>query len=200
MYENFSKVTRRITTGLICLVLVIAVLGVSLPQQQASAALQTVTCSTYHTVVAGETLSSIAEKYNTTYQQIAAANDLKEPYTLYVGQRLCIPGSATTTSTATPSTGTTTTTTGPDFTIKASSDPYFFEIATIGYPAKTSFYIRVYQTSNPSITRKLGTLKTDKQGVGKRLVKLTKQYRGIPVTFCLKNTTTDAVQCKVYKP
>lgn len=198
MYEKITEITRRVTTGVICLILVIALLVVALPKQPVSAAIQTVTCSTYHTVVSGENLSSIAVKYNTTVEALAAANDLKEPYTLFVGQRLCIPGTAT--STATPPTDSSTTTKGPDFTIKPGSYPFFYEIATIGYPVRSSYYIRVFQTDNPSIAKKLGTFKTNKQGVAKRNVKLPKNFRDVSVTFCLKNATTDAVQCKVYNP
>ncbi len=196
MSENFNEITRRITTGVISLVMVIVLLTVMLPKQPASAAIQTVTCSTYHTVVSGETLSSIALKYNTTVEALATANNLKEPYTLFVGQRLCIPG--TPTSTATPTTGTSTTTKGPDFTIKATSDPFFVEIATVGYPARSSHFIRVFQTNNPAIAKKLGTFRTDKQGVAKRVVKLPRAFRNGPITFCLKNALTDAVQCIVY--
>ncbi len=46
---------------------------------------------TWHTVQAGETLSSIARKYGTTAQAIAQANNLTAPYTIYIGQKLKIP-------------------------------------------------------------------------------------------------------------
>lgn len=42
----------------------------------------------YVMVVAGDTLFSIAKKYNTTVEEIADTNNLKEPYTLSVGQKL----------------------------------------------------------------------------------------------------------------
>lgn len=49
--------------------------------------------STWHTVQAGETLSSIARRYGTTWQAIAQANNLSAPYTIYVNQKLMIPTS-----------------------------------------------------------------------------------------------------------
>ena len=51
--------------------------------------------STVYIVQRGDTLYAIARRYGTTYQRIAAANGLYYPYTIYVGQRLVIPGSGT---------------------------------------------------------------------------------------------------------
>lgn len=44
--------------------------------------------SVYYTVKAGDTLSEISLKYNTTYQVIAALNNIKPPYTIYPGQKI----------------------------------------------------------------------------------------------------------------
>lgn len=57
---------------------------------------------TIHTVAAGETLFRIALRYGVTPQQIAAANNLTNVNTIFVGQRLTIPsGSAAPAATAT---------------------------------------------------------------------------------------------------
>jgi LysM repeat protein len=45
----------------------------------------------WHTVQSGETLSSIARRYGTTWQAIAKANNLSNPNNIYVGQKLKIP-------------------------------------------------------------------------------------------------------------
>lgn len=45
----------------------------------------------WHTVQPGETLSSIARRYGTTWQSIARANSLSNPNQIYVGQKLKIP-------------------------------------------------------------------------------------------------------------
>lgn len=47
-----------------------------------------------YTVKAGDTLYSIAKKYNTTVAAIAAANKIPSPYIIRVGQVLTIPGKA----------------------------------------------------------------------------------------------------------
>ena len=44
-----------------------------------------------HTVVPGETLYSIANRYGTTAQDIAMANGLANPNQIYVGQVLYLP-------------------------------------------------------------------------------------------------------------
>lgn len=43
-----------------------------------------------YTVKAGDTLSKIAKKYNTTYQELARKNNIKNPNKIYVGQILKI--------------------------------------------------------------------------------------------------------------
>lgn len=49
--------------------------------------------SNVYIVQRGDTLSSIARRFGTTYQALAALNGLRYPYTIYVGQRLVVSGS-----------------------------------------------------------------------------------------------------------
>ena len=51
------------------------------------------TGATTYVVRPGDTLYSIARRFGTSYQALAAANGLHSPYTIYVGQKLVIPGS-----------------------------------------------------------------------------------------------------------
>lgn len=46
----------------------------------------------FHTVRPGETLYAIAFRYGLDYKQIASANGISEPYTIYVNQRLRLVG------------------------------------------------------------------------------------------------------------
>ena len=46
---------------------------------------------TVYTVKSGDTLSSIAKKYGTTYQELANYNKLANPHMIYVGQKIKIP-------------------------------------------------------------------------------------------------------------
>lgn len=47
-----------------------------------------------YTVQAGDTLSGIASKYGTTYQELAALNGISDPNVIRVGQVLKVTGSA----------------------------------------------------------------------------------------------------------
>ena len=49
-------------------------------------------CGNYHIVSAGETLSSIAFNYNSSVQELLRQNNLYNKDTIYVGQKLCVPG------------------------------------------------------------------------------------------------------------
>ena len=44
----------------------------------------------YYIVKKGDTLSAIASKYNTTYQELAKLNNIKNPNLIYVDQKLLI--------------------------------------------------------------------------------------------------------------
>lgn len=59
------------------------------------------TSSTY-TVKSGDTLSSIARKYNTTYQKLAEINGIQDPSKIYVGQVLKVIGTSTPSPAPTP--------------------------------------------------------------------------------------------------
>ena len=61
-----------------------------------------------YTVKSGDTLSEIAEKYNTTVEKLAAKNNIKDIHLIYVDQVLVIEGTAPSTATATAVASTTT--------------------------------------------------------------------------------------------
>jgi LysM repeat protein len=61
-------------------------------QPQSVAASQPTGEGVYHTVVRGESLKSIANRYGVTWQQLVEANNLANPNVIYVGQRLFVPG------------------------------------------------------------------------------------------------------------
>lgn len=50
------------------------------------------TCSVWYTVQRGDTLSGIAVNFGTTVPALMAANNLSNPNVIFVGQKLCIPG------------------------------------------------------------------------------------------------------------
>jgi LysM repeat protein len=57
----------------------------------ASAPAMATSCRTYHIVKSGENLFRVALKYNTSVSAVAAQNGMRAPYTVHVGQSLCVP-------------------------------------------------------------------------------------------------------------
>jgi LysM repeat protein len=82
------------------------------PQQEQAPA-QQASGGSYYTVQRGDTLKSIAGKFNVTWQQIVQANNLANPNVIYVGQKLYIPGATDAQTGNTTTTNSTTQNTTP---------------------------------------------------------------------------------------
>ena len=87
-----KSTTNKIKTGLVGVAAALAFLAPSLAFAQET---------TTYTVKSGDTLSGIAEKYNTTVEKLAEKNKIKDIHLIYVDQVLVIDGEAPATSTAT---------------------------------------------------------------------------------------------------
>ena len=85
-----KSTTNKIKTGLVGVAAALAFLAPSLTFAQET---------TTHTVKSGDTLSGIAEKYNTTVEKLAEKNKIKDIHLIYVDQVLVIDGEAPETST-----------------------------------------------------------------------------------------------------
>lgn len=182
---RFTKLFRLAAA----LTLLLAFAAVSLlPPTPAQAA----TCAATYTVVAGDSLSAIALKYETTVLDIANANGLKEPYTLQIGQKLCIPG----TPSSTPTSGTTTS--GKKLTFLATFSGNWVTIELKNFPAKSNYYM-VANTYGKSARYHLGVLNTQKLATVKKMFQIPKALRSSKkLTLCLKNVRTDAALCYTY--
>ena len=86
---------NKIKTGLVGVVAALAFLAPSLTFAQET---------TTYTVKSGDTLSGIAEKYNTTVEKLAEKNKIKDIHLIYVDQVLVIDGEALATSTTSAAT------------------------------------------------------------------------------------------------
>ena len=87
-----KSTTNKIKTGLVGVVAALAFLAPSLTFAQET---------TTYTVKSGDTLSEIAEKYNTTVEKLAEKNKIKDIHLIYVDQVLVIDGEAPAISTTT---------------------------------------------------------------------------------------------------
>ena len=90
-----KSTTNKIKTGLVGVVAALAFLAPSLTFAQET---------TTYTVKSGDTLSGIAEKYNTTVEKLAEKNKIKDIHLIYVDQVLVIDGEAPATSTTSAAT------------------------------------------------------------------------------------------------
>jgi hypothetical protein len=195
MSEMNQKPQYSIVAKIFAVLLTLALLAGALPQIAiaAPAPSATATCAKYHTVASGDTLSSISVKYDVSIAEIAAANNLKEPYTLIVGQSLCIPGSTTTTPTTTSGTSSSKT------SWTATRDGKFLVIEAKNFPKKANYYVKIKKghqgTDTPWV--KLGIFRTKKNTDVTRYFRLPKNFAEPGLfTVCMKNAKTDAIQCQ----
>ena len=187
-----------LATRVISVLIVMALFAGALPQPvyAASPLAATATCAQNYTVVAGDTLSKVADTYNTTVAALAAANNLTSPYTLYVGQVLCIPGSSTS-----GSSGSTTKSTKP--TIKLEVGATRITVTVANFTAKRMFYVRIGpDRPRPNDWYSIGRMKVSKAGSATKSFRIPKNL--IPSKYlmvCLKNNVNDAVFCtKILNP
>lgn len=173
-------------------ILIIAALLVSvLPQFTQVASAQT--CSKKYTVVAGDTLSSIAAKYNTTVQALADLNDLTAPYVLSVGQVICLPSTAKE-ITATPKPGTSSS--KPTYDMSVTRDGTRITLNVASFPANSNFHVRVGEYMKRSGWTRIGKMKTNKNGSGEAIYGIPQGLRRSPTYYiCLKNQVTDKLVC-----
>lgn len=179
----------------VSLLIALALLAAAVPQP-VLAAPAAQTCAKSYTVVSGDTLSAIADKNGTTLAALATLNNLKEPYTLTVGQVLCLPATATTTTTTDAES--TAASSGPDFSIEWEGNQ--IQISTTGFPTKSTFYVKVSEDKY-KITKwtKVGRLHTKKTGAVEAIFRLPKGFRNVnTLNICIKNASSDAVLCKYF--
>ena len=98
-FLDMSLTTKKIKTTIAGVAALLAFFAPALASAQ-----ETVT----YTVKSGDTLSEIAEKYNTTAEKLAAKNNIKDIHLIYVDQVLVIEGTAPSTATATAAASATT--------------------------------------------------------------------------------------------
>jgi len=188
MENDDKKKKLRLMGVVLILAMVLSLLVSAIPQTPAAA----VTCKFKHTVQSGETITYIADLYQTSWQDIADANNMQPPYTIIVGTVLCIPegekaGNATPTG-------------------KKGGDPVISIVPGLGhilisvenFPKKTSYYVRVYPNGG-SVSYRIGHFTTNKDGDFTDWFNLPAYVPYDPTMgVCIKNVWTDAVSCVKY--
>lgn len=116
-----------------------------------------------HVVQRGEYLALIARRYGTTIWAIMRENDLTHPNTIYVGQRLRIPGPPSTTPTASPA---------PNPTVTPTATPTpTAAVTTVASPTEAPHTETVQSQPTPTPTATVHVVKR-----GEFLASIAQQY------------------------
>ncbi len=153
-----------------------------------------VTCKFRHKVEAGETVSSIAALYDISWLDIVEANNLKEPYTLQIDQRLCIPSGSQPSDTGDTEDGETG---GPSLEALLGLRSILVEVNGIAKNTVVNLRVGNYPSSNMI---KIGSFKTDKNGhyKGYFLLPSHDYLQSRNVLVCIKNVWTDEIACDIF--
>lgn len=194
MMEPLSQIFcpgERRQTSLLCLAVLLSVLIALFPQPLAFAAPAALKCDRSYEVKRGDTLARIASAFGRTPAQIVDENNFNPPYTIYVGQRICIPTKSVSGL--------------PKLASKyANASAAYFAfgrtatealIYIYNYP-KTTVYIKATNASDPARKfYKIGTLNIVANQKAYRF-KLPAQLQNVKnLQVCLKDRTTSYLQC-----
>ncbi|UCH59696.1 MAG: LysM peptidoglycan-binding domain-containing protein [Anaerolineales bacterium] len=196
---TFPLIKRSLSiTRFLGALLVLALLAGVVPQPALAApTTATVSCNTKYTVKSGDTLSSIAAQYKISWTELAAANDLKTPYTIFIGEVLCVPVASGTTSGSTSSSSS-----SNKASFSLALDGKNLVIKTSKFPTKNFYYVKVAEGRfhAGSVTYKLGILKVGKNPDHSYTYKLPNELNSADyVLVCLKNVVTDVNTCRSIK-
>jgi LysM repeat protein len=192
MKNHFSpKIAfSRLFTFSLALALVAGALAALIPTQAALAS----SCKKNIKVQYGDSLGSIATKYDVDIGDLVRANSLYAPtYTIYVGQNLCIPADAD------PLGGI------PKYANSLAAD-YTARIAdkdltirTANFPQNSTFYVKVGPAGGPA-TEKIGQINTGSGGtLAPKFTLPDNLKKAAKVMVCLKNAMTDVNVCRTAK-
>ena len=163
---------------------------------QTSPALAKGACKFKYKVQSGDTVAYIAFLYSINWMKIVEANDLTPPYTLSIGQVLCIPEGATAPTETSTSTSSGSKKAKEKITVFASFDSLLVSVEN--FPKLSIYYVRVFKKSN-MVGYRIGRMRTNKEGKASERFKVPGFMAGVknPIV-CLKNVRTDEAICSNY--
>jgi len=175
---------------LLSVVLALALLVSALPQGPAAAQ----NCKVKHTVEAGDTIQYLANLYSVGWEEIVNANDLLPPYTITVGQVLCIPGASNPASKSTEKAKK-----GKEPTLDVVPQISHVYVSVENFAPKTSYFVRIFPR-NYNVSYRIGVFTTNKEGDFADWFKIPGFVpRNANMGVCVKNAWTDAVSCVKYE-
>ena len=177
----------KILTILVMLGLLAAMLPTS--------ALAATKCDPTYAVKRGDTLTSIGNQFGYAANQIVQVNKMNKPYTIYVGQKLCIPESKDKNAPKVDSKYANAK--AAFFTAGRTTDGVM--IYTFTYPKTTVLIKGASAPNNERKFYKIGTMVTQNNKVFKfTLPSELKNAKNLQI--CLKDRTTSYLQCVYTRP
>jgi LysM repeat protein len=189
-----DRKTSRVSRWLAVLLL-ISLLAALLPMSVLAGTAEGVKCARYYDVNKNSTLTKIASAFGYTAGELAWANDLRKPYTIYVGQKLCIPEKITK-SVPKAYQSVNGSVKAANFVAGLTSDNKIL-LHPYTYPNTTVFIKVRSDGANPGKWYKIGTLTIGSSGNGKTYTyKVPTDLQGNrSIQICLKDRTTSYLQC-----
>jgi LysM repeat protein len=136
-------------------------------------------CAAEHTVVKNESINRIARLYGVSVAKIAKANNIPFPYTLIVGDVLCIPAAPAVVK-------------GSWNAARLQNNRVLISLFSV---PKGDYVIRV--SGGPFGDRDRVGVITAEKGVVSKTFKLPSVYEKYhPINVCLKSTATDSLVCR----
>jgi LysM repeat protein len=187
---------KTLTSRLLLACLAFSLLAALLPQSATAASLSAAPkCGTPYTVKQGDTLAAIGNKFDVKPYTITNGNKMASPYTIYVGQRLCIPEKDVSGSLA----GKFANALAAYFTAGFSSGGIY--VQPYNYP-KNAVWVKADNLGDKLKNFvKVGRLNAKNTGNSRVNFTLPTELKNAKtLTVCLKNILTDYNQCVVIPP
>lgn len=183
--NNRPRVIRALS-----LFLALAFLAAVLPTPSLAASASKAVCASYYTVRSGDSLYRIADVHNVSWRKIAEANNIIAPYTIYVGQSLCIPRDKVGDVSGAPRAK------AASFSVLRNGN--YLVIRAYDFPTKSSYYVKVDDARVDGLKwYKLGMLRTRNASNVETSFELPRDLgKAYYFNVCLKNSVTDKVTCK----
>jgi murein DD-endopeptidase MepM/ murein hydrolase activator NlpD len=170
----------RLAYLLFATLLALSLVAAALPRPAAAAV--DASCEDTHTVKEGENIYSISKKYGITVSKLEKANNLEDPYSLTVGQQLCIPAAPKASS---------------NYKWSATFNGSKVEITGEKFKKNHPFIVKA-RLNDTAAWYKLGKAAADKNGEMEASLKVPSQLaKAQSIKVCLKDGVTDYLDCKL---
>jgi len=190
-----QPVVLVISLAILVVLLVAAQPGAAQAASQSPASAVKSTCERWYTVRSNDTLGTIASRFGIEPYQVVNSNDLRSPYTIYMGQKLCIPKAAIHADQLKKLPKKYLNQGAASF--NASWSPAGIVIKPLNFPVKSSLLVKVDDLGDPAAQWvKLGVF-TTRKGVKQYSFRLPRDLQDAhQLTVCVKNLNTDLRMCR----